>query len=53
MQHCDFVQQIAWILMFADDVGLITENEQQMQHKIQQIDCTFAAWGLDMGLKKT
>ena len=47
------LQEIAWILMFADDIALITEDEQQMQHAIQLIDCTFANWGLDMSLKKT
>ena len=47
------LQVIAWILMFADDIALITEDEQQMQQAIQLIDATFAEWGLDMSLKKT
>ena len=41
------MQEIAWILMYADDNALITENESQMQAAVQMVDCTFAQWGFD------
>ena len=47
------LQEIAWILMFADDIAFITDNDDQMQIALQIIDSTFSEWGLEMSLKKT
>ena len=47
------IQEIAWILMFADDIALVSECEQEMQRAVQLMDMTFAQWGLEMSLKKT
>ena len=47
------VQEIAWILMFADDIALILEDGEHVEQAIQQADTTFAQWGLEISLKKT
>ena len=47
------IQEIAWILMFADDIALITESEHDMQEAVELLDQTFAQWGLEMSMKKT
>ena len=39
--------------MFADDIALVSECEQDMQRAVQLMDLTFAEWGLEMSLKKT
>ena len=47
------VQDIAWILMFADDIALVTEPESDLHRAVDILDSTFAQWGLEMSLKKT
>ena len=47
------IREIAWMLMFADDIALITESEEEMLRAIELTDVTFTYWGLDMSLKKT
>ena len=47
------LHEIAWILMFADDIALIMEDGEQMESALQQVDHTFSQWGLDISFKKT
>ena len=44
---------IAWALMYADDIALMPENEEQMQAALELVDCTFSQWGLELSIKKT
>ena len=45
--------EIAWALMYADDIALMCETEEQMQAALELVDCTFSQWGLELSIKKT
>ena len=47
------MQDIAWVLMYADDIAIFTETESQMQAALDLVDVTFAQWGLEVSLKKS
>ena len=47
------LHEIAWALMYADDIALMTETEEQMQAALELVDCTFSQWGLELSIKKT
>ena len=46
-------QEIAWALMYANDIALVTDSVDQMQAAIRLADETFAQWGLELSIKKT
>ena len=47
------LEEIAWVLMYADDIALVTETEQQMQSALEAVDQVFTQWGLEINAKKT
>lgn len=47
------MSQVAWILMFADDIALVIEDNEASAEIMQLVDHTFAQWGLEVSLKKT
>ncbi len=53
---CDNVNicsTLAWLIMYADDVALITETREQMQEDLNTLERAFTDWGLQMHLDKT
>ena len=44
---------IAWVLIYADDIALITVSETQMKAAMQVVHHTFEQWGLEVSMKKT
>ena len=44
---------IAWVLMYADDIALITVSETQMKAAMEVVHHTFEQWGLEVSMKKT
>ena len=47
------LEDIAWVLMYADDIALVTESEADMQAALELVDRTFSQWGLQLSVKKT
>ena len=47
------LQEIVWILMYADDIALILEEDEKLEAVMQAVDSSFSAWGLEMSIKKT
>lgn len=44
---------IAWVLMYADDIVIVTASEGDMQAALELTDATFAQWALKISIKKT
>ena len=38
---------------YADDTIILTESEQQLEHRINKLDATFEQYGMSMNAKKT
>ena len=45
------IQEIVWVLMYADDIVIFADSEAQMQAALGLIDDTFARWGLEISIK--
>ena len=46
------LQNIALVLMYADDIALVTETNCQMQAAIKLAICTFARRGIELRINK-
>ena len=46
-------EDMAWVLMYADDIALVVTHEADLKTTINLVDQTFSEWGLEVSFKKT